>query len=301
VIWFIAPLQGGWGVKKEIMETAYFNGDFLPKDEIRIDPDDRGFLFADGVYEVIRWYEGFFYDMEGHMTRLRRSMREIRIDWPDSDSLPSTALELITRNNLDNTPALVYLQVTRGAAKRSHAFPSPPIPPTVYAFARGFIPDKESISKGIHTILRPDNRWSRCDIKSVSLLPNILSFQEARDSGALECIFVREGNITECAHSNVFFVIDGKLVTHPECDKVLAGITRKNILRLAHEAGIPVTETPLPVTRLPEVSEVFVTNTSFEIVPVISIDGKPVGKGIQGPVSGLLREKFDSEIRSLKG
>jgi D-alanine transaminase len=283
------------------METAYFNGDFLPKDEIRIDPDDRGFLFADGVYEVIRWYEGFFYDMEGHMTRLRRSMREIRIDWPDSDSFPSTALELITRNNLDNTPALVYLQVTRGAAKRSHAFPSPPIPPTVYAFARGFIPDKESISKGIHTILRPDNRWSRCDIKSVSLLPNILSFQEARDSGALECIFVREGNITECAHSNVFFVIDGKLVTHPECDKVLAGITRKNILRLAHEAGIPVTETPLPVTRLPEVSEVFVTNTSFEIVPVISIDGKPVGKGIQGPVSGLLREKFDSEIRSLKG
>jgi D-alanine transaminase len=301
VIWFIAPLQGGWGVKKRIMETAYFNGDFLPKDEIRIDPDDRGFLFADGVYEVIRWYEGFFYDMEGHMTRLRRSMREIRIDWPDSDSFPSTALELITRNNLDNTPALVYLQVTRGAAKRSHAFPSPPIPPTVYAFARGFIPDKESISKGIHTILRPDNRWSRCDIKSVSLLPNILSFQEARDSGALECIFVREGNITECAHSNVFFVIDGKLVTHPECDKVLAGITRKNILRLAHEAGIPVTETPLPVTRLPEVSEVFVTNTSFEIVPVISIDGKPVGKGIQGPVSGLLREKFDSEIRSLKG
>jgi D-alanine transaminase len=301
VIWFIAPLQGGWGVKKEIMETAYFNGNFLPKDEIRIDPDDRGFLFADGVYEVIRWYEGFFYDMEGHMTRLRRSMREIRIDWPDSDSFPSTALELITRNNLDNTPALVYLQVTRGAAKRSHAFPSPPIPPTVYAFARGFIPDKESISKGIHTILRPDNRWNRCDIKSVSLLPNILSFQEARDSGALECIFVREGNITECAHSNVFFVIDGKLVTHPECDKVLAGITRKNILRLAHEAGIPVTETPLPVTRLPEVSEVFVTNTSFEIVPVISIDGKPVGKGIQGPVSGLLREKFDSEIRSLKG
>jgi D-alanine transaminase len=296
-----SPPSGGWGVKKEIMETAYFNGDFFPKDEIRIDPDDRGFLFADGVYEVIRWYEGFFYDMEGHMTRLRRSMREIRIDWPDSDSFPSTALELITRNNLDNTPALVYLQVTRGAAKRSHAFPSPPIPPTVYAFARGSIPDKESISKGIHTILLPDNRWSRCDIKSVSLLPNILSFQEARDSGALECIFVREGNITECAHSNVFFVIDGKLVTHPECDKVLAGITRKNILRLAHEAGIPVTETPLPVTRLPEVSEVFVTNTSFEIVPVISIDGKPVGKGIQGPVSGLLREKFDSEIRSLKG
>jgi D-alanine transaminase len=301
VIWFLAPLQGGWGLKKEIMETAYFNGNFLPKDEIRIDPDDRGFLFADGVYEVVRWYEGFFYDMEGHMTRLRRSMREIRIDWPDSDSFPSTALELITRNNLDNIPSLVYLQVTRGAAKRSHAFPSPPIPPTVYAFARGFRPDKKLISKGIHAILRPDNRWSRCDIKSISLLPNILSFQEARDSGALECIFVWEGNITECAHSNVFFVIDGKLVTHPECEKVLAGITRKNVLRLAREADIAVNEIPLPVTRLSEVTEAFVTNTSFEIAPVISIDGKPVGKGIPGPVARLLREKFDSEIRSLKG
>jgi D-alanine transaminase len=288
-------------VKPFYMETAYFNGNFLPKDEIRIDPDDRGFLFADGVYEVIRWYEGFFYDMEGHMTRLRRSMREIRIDWPDSDSFLSTALELITRNNLDNIPSLVYLQVTRGAAKRSHAFPSPPIPPTVYASARGFRPDKESISKGIHAVLRPDNRWSRCDIKSVSLLPNILSFQEARDSGALECIFVREGNITECAHSNVFFVIDGKLVTHPECEKVLAGITRKNVLRLAREADMAVNEIPLPVTRLSEVTEAFITNTSFEIAPVISIDGKPVGEGIPGPYARLLCEKFDSEIRSLKG
>lgn len=282
------------------METAFFNGTFLPKDEIRIDPDDRGFLFADGVYEVVRWYEGFFFDMEGHMSRLKRSMREIRIEWPEAYSFPSVARELVERNNLHNKPVLVYLEVTRGAVKRSHAFPSPPVPPTVYAFARSFRPEKELISKGIKTILRSDNRWSRCDIKSVSLLPNILRFQEAREADAFECIFVKDGNITECAHSNVFFVIDGTLVTHHECEKILSGISRKNVLRLARENGIPVKEEPLPLSGLGEVSEAFVTNTSFEIGPVIMIDGKPVGNGSPGPVTRFLREKFDAETESLR-
>ncbi len=282
------------------METAYFNGTFLSKDQIRIDPDDRGFLFADGVYEVVRWYGEFFFDMESHMARLKRSMREIRLEWPEADTFPVTALELVNSNNLNNIPTLVYLQVTRGVAKRSHAFPSSPIPPTVYAFARGFRPEKELISKGIQTILRNDNRWIRCDIKSVSLLPNILSFQEARESGALECIFMKDGNITECAHSNVFFVIDNTLVTHHECEKILSGISRKNILKLARENGIQVREEPLPVARLGEITEAFVTNTSFEIAPVISIDGKPVGNGAPGPVTILLREKFDAAVRSLK-
>jgi len=282
------------------MEIAYFNDSFLPKDEIRIDPDDRGFLFADGVYEVMRWYEGFFYDMEGHMARLKRSMREIRLAWPEADLFPSVAQELIERNNLNDLPVLVYLQVTRGVAKRSHAFPSPDIPPTVYAFARSFNPEKDLISSGIHTILLKDTRWARCDIKSVSLLPNILSFQEAMECGSLECIFIRDDVITECAHSNVFFVIDDMLCTHPESEKVLAGITRKNVLRLARETGITVNETALPVNRLGDISEAFVTNTSFEIAPVISIDNKLVGKGIPGPVTKLLREKFDDGIASLR-
>lgn len=283
------------------METAYFNGSFLPRDQIHISPDDRGFLFADGIYEVARWYEGFFYDMEGHMARLKRSLREVRIEWNDADSFPAVAMELIVRNNLNDKPSLIYLQVTRGAAKRSHAFPSPPIPPTVYAFARGFNPEKEMISSGIRVILHEDTRWSRCDIKSVSLLPNILSFQEARDSGSFECIFVRDGMITECAHSNVFFVLDGILRTHPISEKVLAGITRKNILRLAIESGLTINEKSLPASSLGDISEAFVTNTSFEIAPVISIDDKIVGKGKPGPVTRLLREKFDAEILALKG
>lgn len=283
------------------METAFYNDTFLPKDQIHISPDDRGFLFADGIYEVVRWYEGKFYDIEGHLARLKRSMREIRIEWPGANSFPEIARELIERNELQNRPTLVYLQVTRGAAKRAHAFPEPAVPPTVYAFARGFHPDKELTAKGIGAIMRKDWRWTRCDIKSVSLLPNILSFQEAREAGSHECIFSRDGMITECAHSNVFFVMGGTLITHPASELVLSGITRKNILRLAREAGIPVRETGLPEGRLGEISEAFITNTSFEIAPVISIDQKPVGDGKPGPVTRLLREKFDNEISSLKG
>jgi D-alanine transaminase len=282
------------------METAYFNGKFLPKDEIKISPDDRGFLFADGIYEVIRWYEGFFYDIDSHMNRLKRSMKEIRVDWSDADSFPSVAQELIELNGLKERPSLVYLQVTRGAAKRTHAFPLPPVNPTVYAFARGFRPDREIIESGIKTILRKDIRWSRCDIKSISLLPNILNFQEAWEAGCYECIFSRDGLITECAHSNVFFIIDNILYTHPESENILSGITRKNILRLAREAGIPVRETAVTENRLNEISEAFVTNTSFEIGPVISIDRLKIAKGIPGPVTRLLREKFDAEISALK-
>jgi D-alanine transaminase len=283
------------------MSIAYFNGHFLPAEEIHISPDDRGFLFADGIYEVVRWYEGFFYDMEGHMARLKRSLSAIRIEWPDADKFPSIALELININSLNHNPSLVYLQVTRGVAKRAHAFPSPPVAPTVYAFARRFKPEKELIVSGINTIMHKDQRWSRCDIKSVSLLPNILSYQEAREQGCYECIFSKDGIITECAHSNVFFVISGTLITHPESEHILSGITRKNIISLAREVGIPVSETPLEESRLRDITEAFITNTSFEIAPVISINNLTVGNGNPGPVTRKLRERFDASINALKG
>ncbi len=224
------------------MNIAYFNGKFLPKERVKISPDDRGFLFADGIYEVVRWYEGFFFDMESHMARMKRSLKEIRISWPEADSFPSIAMELIKRNKLQDKPSLVYLQVTRGAAKRTHAFPSPPVDPTVYAFAWGFNPAKETISAGIKTILRNDPRWNRCDIKSISLLPNILSFQEAVETGSMECIFVRDGMMTECAHSNVFFVIDGNIFTHPESENILSGVTKEKYLYALPGNGISVFE-----------------------------------------------------------
>ncbi|MBN1108877.1 MAG: aminotransferase class IV [Bacteroidales bacterium] len=278
------------------METAYFNGSFIPKEEVHISPDDRGFLFADGIYEVVRWYGSSFYDIESHLARMKRSMKEIRIGWDSAGSFPGIAEELIRRNNLAGCDALVYIQVTRGAARRTHAFPREPVAPTVYAFAWSFNPARELIASGISTILRKDPRWNRCDIKSVSLLPNILSFQEAVEDGAMESIFVREGLITECAHSNVFFVLNGKIFTHPESTNILSGITRKNVISLAREGGLEVVEEALPEAALKNISEAFITNTSFEVAPVISINNIPVGNGKPGPVSMLLRQKFHSAV-----
>jgi len=283
------------------METAYFNGKLLPKDDIKISPDDRGFLFADGIYEVVRWYEGFFYDISSHTTRLKRSLRELRINWPDADRFSTIANDLIKLNKLETQPAMVYLQVTRGAARRSHSFPIPEVTPTAYAYAWGFVPDSQLKETGIKVMLKEDIRWSRCDIKSVALLPNTLSFQEASENGLKECIFVRNGFITEGSHSNIFFVIEGTLFTHPESNNVLSGITRKNILRIAQESGIKIREEAVQENRIRFIREAFISNTSAEVTPVTELGGNTIGEGVPGPVTRILRDKFDAEIRALKG
>jgi len=280
------------------MSISYFNGKFLPKDDIKVSPDDRGFLFADGVYEVVRWYEGFFFDMDSHLSRLKRSLRELRIIWNDVELFPALSLELIKQNNLGNEPAMIYLQVTRGVAKRSHNFPSPDVPPTVYAYAWGFVPDSLSKESGIKVMLKEDIRWSRCDIKSVSLLANTLSFQEASQIGLKECIFVRNGLITEGSHSNIFFVIDGMLCTHPETNHVLSGVTRKNILRIAHEAGLKIREEAVQENRIRFIKEAFISNTSAEVTPVTVLGGNTIGDGVPGPVTKLIQEKFDREVKN---
>lgn len=282
------------------MEIAYFNGTYSPKEEVKISPDDRGFLFAEGIYEVVRWYEGFFYDMNGHLERMKRSLRETLISWPEEDSFPVIARELIRLNHLELSSALIYLEVTRGAAKRTHSFPSPPVSPTVYAYARDFIPENEGKESGIGITLKEDIRWGRCDIKSVALLPNTLCFQGAVESGFFECAFVKNGIITECTHSNIFFVIRGVLYTHPESIDILSGITRKNIIRVAKKAGIPVKEEAVTEKKLGRVQEIFITNTSGEITPVIKVDNLIIGGGLPGPVTRIIRERFNDEICSLK-
>ena len=283
------------------MEITYFNGKFIPKNKVKISPDDRGFLFADGIYEVVRWYEGFFYDMESHLKRLKRSLRELRITWPDSDMFPSIALDLIKNNKLNNQPAMIYIQVTRGEAKRSHSFPSPEVKPTVYAYAWGFVPDINLRETGIKVMLKEDIRWSRCDIKSIALLANTISFQEACENRLKECIFVRNGLITEGSHSNIFFIIDGTLYTHPESNYILPGVTRKNVLRIAQQSGIDIREEAINETSLRFTHESFITNTSSEIVPVTEIGGNIIGDVAPGPVTRLIIDKFNAEIKALKG
>ena len=283
-----------------MMEMAYFNGNYIPKNEVRISPDDRGFLFAEGIYEVVRWYQGFFYDMDSHMARMRRSLREIKISWAEEDTFPVIARELVRMNNLRNSSALVYLEVTRGAANRTHAFPNPPVSPTVYAFAKEFVPENNGKESGVSVMLTDDIRWGRCDIKSVALLPNTLKYQEAMDNGFFEVAFVRNGLITECSHSNIFFVVNGILFTHPESVFILSGVTRKNIIKISRKTGIPVKEEAIDDKMLGLISEAFITNTSGEVTPVTKINETVIGEGTPGPLTRIIRERFYDHICSLK-
>jgi D-alanine transaminase len=283
------------------MEIAYFNGRFVSKSEISISPDDRGFLFADGIYEVAKWYGGFFYDMDSHVTRLKRSLSEIQIKWDRSDSFSSFATELIRLNGLDDKHAMVYLQVTRGASPRSHSFPFPEVAPTIYAFVKELYTTGNSDPAGIKVMLKEDIRWSRCDIKSIALLANTISFQEAHEKGSKECIFVRNGLITEGSRSNIFLLLGGILYTHPESQYILSGITRKNILRIAAESGIPVKEEPLSENLLGKVTEAFITNTTGEVIPVVKMNDLTIGNGQPGPVTNLIHIKFHTEIANIKG
>jgi len=283
------------------MATVYFNGNFIPKEEVKISPDDRGFLFGDGVYEVVRWYEGSFYDMESHHTRLKRSLGELKIEWSNCDIFPKVARELIKLNNLEKLAAMIYIEVTRGAAKRSHSFPPRDTTPTVYAYAWDFTPDPALKESGIKVMIKEDIRWSRCDIKSVALLANTISFQEAYEKGMNECIFVRNGFFTEGTRSNLFFIIDGTLFTHPESNYILSGVTRKNVLRIAVESGINVREEAVHENMTSLIQEAFIANTSSEITPVTELGGNVLSDGMPGKLTRTIMTGFEAEIRSLRG
>jgi D-alanine transaminase len=283
------------------MNIAYFNGEFIDKEKINISPDDRGFLFADGIYEVMKWYGGFYYDIESHLTRMKRSLHEIRLNWDDADSFPSIANELIHLNHISDYQAITYLQVTRGAAPRTHSFPNPSVKPTVYLTTKKIFSQGNNQIKGTKVILKEDFRWGRCDIKSVALLANTLAFQEANEKGFNECVFIRNGLITEGSRSNIFFVKDNILYTHPESNYILSGVTRKNVVRIAGQEGIEVKEEAIKENELMKINEAFVVNTSSEISPVLDINGQIVGKGEPGPITKLIHNKFWLEIERIKG
>lgn len=271
---------------------VYFDGQFLPKEDVCVSPDDRGFLLADGAYEVIRSYRGRLFKVTEHLTRLERSLRELRFTGPDVRGLDTVAEELLRCNDLDRGDAVLYIQVTRGVAPRAHAFPSPQTTPTVYLAASPFRPSPEKREHGVSIILVPDIRWTRCDIKSVALLPNVLASQEARERGAEEAVFVRDGILTEGAHTNVCAVFGGHLFTHPVTHHILAGITRQVVLDLCPELGIPVTEAPIDRLALPKASELMILGTTTEIMPVVQVDDWQVRHGRPGPLTRELQRAF---------
>jgi len=271
---------------------VYFNGCFLPKEDVKISPDDRGFLFSDGVYEVIRSYRGTFFHLDWHFQRLDRSLRGLQINSITSKHLLGIAERLIADNHLEHNDALIYIQITRGAAPRKHAFPTETVSPTVYASASSIQVSPEKWERGVKIILLPDHRWTRCDIKSVSLLPNILANQKAKENGAEEAVFVRDGAVTEGSLSNFAAVFDGKVFTYPESYYILSGITRRVALDLCRHLDIPFAEYPVLEKDLKDADEVMLWGTTAEVLPVVTIDGWTVSDGKPGPITKQLLKAF---------
>jgi D-alanine transaminase len=289
----------GAGKAVESAGTVFLGGEFVPGHAAAVSPLDRGFIFADGVYEVIRSYRGRLFERAAHFDRLRRSLREIRIGTDAANGIEEIMPDLLERNGLSGSDALIYIQVTRGAAPRRHQFPVPDTVPTVYAHAVPFEPPVEQRSGGIPVILVPDTRWSRCDIKSIALLPNILARQMAEDAGAGEAVFVRDGIVTEGSSSTFCAVFSGTVVAHPESNVVLPGITRRVVFDLCSRNGIPVSERPFRAEELPRAAEMMVLSTIREVMPVVSIDGAAVGDGTPGQLTRRIQAAFSGIIRSL--
>jgi D-alanine transaminase len=277
--------------------VVYFNGSFIPKAEVRISPDDRGFLFADGVYEVARAYAGRLFELEAHLQRLANGIAALEIGGVDAHVFGAVFARLLALNGFEAADATVYLQVTRGAAPRTHWFPTTPVPPTVYAEARPFAPRADPAA-GIAVITVPDVRWARCDIKSVALLPNCLANQRARTAGALEAVFVRDGVALEGTSSSFFAVVDGEVRTAPASNYILPSISRAVVLRLCAGAGLRHRETPVFVEDLPRAAELFMAGTTLEVMPVVRVDGRPVGTGAPGPVATRLSGMFRAAATS---
>ena len=279
------------------MSTVYLNGAFVPKADAKVSVDDRGFLLGDGVYEVAPFYQGVPLCMDRHLARLERSLAGLRIDY-DIAGLEVVLQKLIEVNELESADrALVYLQITRGVAPRTHYFPEGPVEPTVYAFAKAWSrPPEDAWSRGFTAITVPDRRWMRVDIKSICLLPNGLAYQDAREAGVDDAILVRDGVAIEGTHQNFWGVIGGTVVTHPESNLVLSGITRGVVLEVACDLGIPVQERAIQVEELRGAEELFFTGTTAEVRPCVEVDGRQVGKGGAGPVTRRLSDGFLARV-----
>lgn len=274
---------------------AYVNGRFVPKSEAFVHIEDRGYQLADAVYEVWALFDGKLADPEGHFARLERSLSELSIDMPMSRAALTIVLkEAVRRNGIRE--GLVYLQVSRGVAKRDHAFPTEPVAPSIVITVSRVdrATTEAKAAKGVGVVTTPENRWGRCDIKTVGLLPNALAKQKAREAGAVEAWFVDElGFVTEGASSNAWIVdADGTLRTRDTNANILRGVTRLSLIDVAREAGLKVEERPFTPDEARTAKEAFVTGAGSLVLPVISVDGKPVGDGTPGPVAARLRRLY---------
>ncbi|HWL04463.1 MAG TPA: D-amino-acid transaminase [Xanthobacteraceae bacterium] len=273
---------------------AYVNGRYVPHSHAMVHVEDRGYQFSDGVYEVCEVRGGHLIDERRHLARLKRSLDELRIRTPmEPAALGIVLRETVRRNRVRN--GLVYIQATRGVARRDHAFPPADTPPSLVVTARNldFAANDRQATEGVAVITLPDNRWSRVDIKTVALLPNVLAKQAAREQGAREAWFVdRDGFVTEGSSTNAWIVTERAIVTRPAEEGILRGITRTVLIEMAARLGLAFEERPFTVDEAYAAREAFVTAASQIVMPVIRIDGRSIGDGRPGPVTGRLRSNF---------
>jgi D-alanine transaminase len=278
---------------------AYVNGRYVPHRDACVHVEDRGYQFADGVYEVCEIRDAALIDQTRHLNRLERSLRELRIAPPLTwDALRVVIRETVRRNRVRN--GLVYLQVTRGVARRDHAFPAPGTPPSLVVTAKSIPREKADAAaqEGVAVISVPEPRWARVDIKTVGLLPNALAKQQAKEAGAKEAWFVdRDGFVTEGSSTTAWIVTaDGALVTRPNGNDILPGVTRLTLSDVARREGIRIEERKFTVAEAQSAREAFMTAASTIVVPIVSIDGKTVANGVPGSVAERLRAEFHRNV-----
>ncbi|WP_297511308.1 D-amino-acid transaminase [uncultured Caulobacter sp.] len=274
---------------------AYVNGRFVRHGEAAVHIEDRGYQLADGVYEVWAVFDGKLADAEGHFTRLWRSLDELRIAHPMSQaSLLMVLREAVRRNKVKE--GLCYLQVTRGVARRDHAFPNPAVPPSVVITAKSLdrAATEAKAALGASVVSVPETRWARCDIKSIGLLPNALAKQAARERGAIEAWFVDDmGLVTEGASSNAWIIdAEGTLRTRDTNANILRGITRSTLLEVIRASGLPFSEKPFTIAEAQAAKEAFITGAGSLVTPIVAVDGVKLGDGKPGPVATRLRRSY---------
>jgi D-alanine transaminase len=280
---------------------AYVNGRYVPHGEAMVHIEDRGYQMADAIYEVWALFDGKLSDAEGHFARMERSLGELSIDAPMSRAALTLVLkETVRRNRIRD--GLIYLQISRGVARRDHAFPNPPVRPAVVMTASHVdrAAAEARAARGVTVVTTPENRWGRCDIKTVGLLPNALAKQKARVAGAAEAWFVDElGFVTEGASSNAWIVdAEGRLRTRDTNANILRGVTRQILLEVIRSEGLEVDERPFTPADAVAAKEAFITGASTLVLPVIAVDGKPVGEGKPGPVAARLRRLYIEQAKA---
>jgi D-alanine transaminase len=263
--------------------------------------EDRGFVFGDGVYEVLRAINGRLFATRFHNRRLEKSLAGIRINLKGEDSperFVDIGMQLLKENNLLSGEATVYMQVTRGASTRAHNFPPAETTPTIYISVARFTPYSDFAENGATAITHPDLRWGRCDLKTLNLLPNVLASQVAKERGTFEAMLIRDGIVTEGTKTNFFGVVDGSLRTHPCDSHILPGITRSVLRELATALNIELDETPIKESEIPRLSELFLTGTTTDVMPVVKLDDKAVGKGKPGELTRKLQRVLKESLAS---